>query len=134
MVLKKVRNSSRSASTTLFPGRMNHFTVAGYSRSRRYLRARRPTMKLQRAILGRVVGIVCGISVAACGGGGGGDGSSMHPVQQTTTGLTDTALVSDGVIAATHMDPHLQNAWGVASAPDGPFWISDNNSNESTIY
>jgi len=91
-------------------------------------------MELQRAMLARVVGIVCGISVAACGGGGGGDGSSMHPVQQSTTGLTDTALVSDGVIAATHRDPHLQNAWGVASAPDGPFWISDNNSNESTIY
>jgi uncharacterized protein (TIGR03118 family) len=53
-----------------------------------------------------------------------------------TTGLTDTALVSNSsaVVAAAHTDPNLQNAWGVASAPGGPFWIADNNSNKSTIY
>jgi uncharacterized protein (TIGR03118 family) len=42
--------------------------------------------------------------------------------------------VSNGVIAAAHTDRNLQNAWGVASAPNGNFWIADNNSNLSTIY
>jgi uncharacterized protein (TIGR03118 family) len=51
-----------------------------------------------------------------------------------TTGLTDTALVSNGVIAAAHTDRNLQNAWGVASEPNGLFWVADNNSNVSTIY
>jgi len=43
-------------------------------------------------------------------------------------------LVSDGVIAAAHTDSNLQNAWGVAFAPGGPFWITDNNSNKVTVY
>jgi len=52
----------------------------------------------------------------------------------TSTGLTDAALASDGVIAAAHTDANLQNAWGVAAAPGGPFWIADNNSNLATVY
>jgi len=70
------------------------------------------------------------MSVAACGGGGG----SSPMVQPATTGLTDTALTSNGVIAAAHTDMNLQNAWGIAAAPNGLFWIADNNSNESTAY
>jgi hypothetical protein len=88
-------------------------------------------MKLDRAIVGQLVGAVCAVSLAACGGGGSG-GSS--PMVQMTTGLTDTALVSDGIIAAAHTDTNLQNAWGVAFAPNGLLWIADNNSNKSTIY
>ncbi|HWM71012.1 MAG TPA: TIGR03118 family protein, partial [Steroidobacteraceae bacterium] len=48
--------------------------------------------------------------------------------------MTDTALASNGVIAAAHTDVNLQNAWGIAAAPNGVFWIADNNSNESTAY
>jgi uncharacterized protein (TIGR03118 family) len=54
--------------------------------------------------------------------------------QKATTALTDTALVSDGVITAAHTDSNLQNAWGLAAAPGGPFWVADNNSNKSTLY
>jgi uncharacterized protein (TIGR03118 family) len=42
--------------------------------------------------------------------------------------------VSDGVVAAAHIDPNLQNAWGLAFAPGSPFWIADNNDNLSTLY
>jgi hypothetical protein len=91
---------------------------------------RETSLKLIRTFTYSFVGVVCVITLAACGGGSS-NGSS--PIAQTT-GLTDTALVSNGVIAAAHTDLNLQNAWGVASAPNCNFWIADNNSNLSTIY
>ncbi len=86
-------------------------------------------MRLRPAVAGKACALVCVMSVAACGGGGGSSGA-----QPATTGLTDTALASNGVIAAAHTDVNLQNAWGIAAAPNGVFWIADNNSNESTAY
>jgi uncharacterized protein (TIGR03118 family) len=91
-------------------------------------------MHLNRVLTGRIVSLICALSLAACGGGGGGGGSSTPTAQHSTTGLTDTALVSDGVIAAAHTDSNLQNPWGLAAAPGGPFWVADNNGNKSTIY
>ncbi len=35
---------------------------------------------------------------------------------------------------AMHTDPLLKNAWGLAYAPTGPFWISDEASGWSTLY
>jgi uncharacterized protein (TIGR03118 family) len=81
------------------------------------------------------VGAVCALSVVACGGGIGGGASQM--VQQTTSGFTDTALVSNkaGVVAtATTIDANLSNPWGLVTAPGLPFWIADNNSNLATLY
>ena len=88
-------------------------------------------MRLHPAVAGGAFALVFAMLVTACGGGGGGS-PMMAPV--STTGLTDTALVSDGVIAAAHTDANLQNAWGLAAAPNGVFWIADNNSNVSTAY
>jgi uncharacterized protein (TIGR03118 family) len=31
-------------------------------------------------------------------------------------------------------DPNLANAWGIAFAPGGPFWINDNHAGLSTLY
>ena len=45
-----------------------------------------------------------------------------------------TSLVSNQVGAAHHDDPLSVNAWGVVHPPNGPFWISDNNSGWSTLY
>jgi len=87
-------------------------------------------MQLHRATATSAVSAIFVLSVAACGGGSGGGGGSAA----TSTGLTDAALASDGVIAAAHTDANLQNAWGVAAAPGGPFWIADNNSNKATLY
>jgi uncharacterized protein (TIGR03118 family) len=86
-----------------------------------------------------VIGVVCSLSVAACGGAGGstasGDGGSM--LQQATTTLSDTALVASnpGLVATVStIDANLSNPWGLASAPGLPFWIADNNSNLATLY
>jgi uncharacterized protein (TIGR03118 family) len=53
------------------------------------------------------------------------------------TTFADTALVSNKsevVATAATIDGNLQNPWGIAVAPGLPFWISDNNSNLSTLY
>lgn len=43
-------------------------------------------------------------------------------------------LVSDGSVAADHIDANLVNAWGIAFNQFGPVWISDNGSGFSTVY
>jgi uncharacterized protein (TIGR03118 family) len=45
-----------------------------------------------------------------------------------------TNLISNIPGKATTTDPNLQNAWGVANAPDSPLWVSDNNDGLSTLY
>ena len=45
-----------------------------------------------------------------------------------------TNLVSDQAGMAAHTDPNLINPWGIAFAPDGPFWVADNGSGVSTLY
>lgn len=67
--------------------------------------------------------------LSACGGGGGGSSATM-----TTTGLTDVALASSGVITTPHTDANLLNAWGLAIQPGGVLWVADNNRNTATVY
>lgn len=50
------------------------------------------------------------------------------------TGFFQTNLVSDISGIAQNTDPNLSNPWGLAYAPTGPFWVSDNNSGLSTLY
>jgi uncharacterized protein (TIGR03118 family) len=88
-----------------------------------------------RAARSAQLSMVCVLTVAACGGGGGGGGGTPPP--PAAMQFTDTALVSNSslVVATAHtIDANLQNPWGVAFAPGAPFWISDANSNLSTLY
>jgi len=43
-------------------------------------------------------------------------------------------LVSDGSIAAAHIDPLLINAWGIAASSTSPWWVADNETKVSTLY
>ena len=45
-----------------------------------------------------------------------------------------TFLVSNLSGKALHTDPLLQNAWGLAYAPGGAFWVSDEADGWSTLY
>jgi uncharacterized protein (TIGR03118 family) len=102
-------------------------------------------MNWYRVIMGRAsvsaqLGMVFALTVSACGGGGG-SGSGGYGVNQTmppaAMEFADAALVSNSsavVATANKIDANLQNPWGVAVAPGLPFWISDNNSNLSTLY
>src|SRR6266571_35297 len=47
---------------------------------------------------------------------------------------TVTPLVSDQPGVAPNTDPNLVNAWGLASGPTSPWWVSDNGTNLSTLY
>ena len=49
-------------------------------------------------------------------------------------GYQVTNLVSNtpGVAAVT--DPNLVNPWGISSSSSGPFWVSNNGTNTSTLY
>jgi uncharacterized protein (TIGR03118 family) len=87
-----------------------------------------------RASVSAPLGIVCALTVVACGGGGGSAGPAVPPAAM---GFTDTALVSNNnaiLATAKTIDANLKNPWGIAVAPGAPFWIADNNSNLSTLY
>lgn len=47
---------------------------------------------------------------------------------------SSTYLTSNVSGKATYTDPLLQNAWGIAYAPTGPFWVSDEADGWSTLY
>ena len=55
------------------------------------------------------------------------DSDDFNAYQQTN-------LVSNIPGLAPTTDANLRNAWGVASPPGGPLWISDNNAGVSTLY
>lgn len=47
---------------------------------------------------------------------------------------TVTNLVSNQMGQAQHQDTSLINPWGIAYAPSGAFWVSDNGTGLSTLY
>lgn len=53
---------------------------------------------------------------------------------QARAGYIVTDLVTNTPVAGAVTDPNLVNPWGVSYAPTGPFWVSDNNTNLSTLY
>jgi uncharacterized protein (TIGR03118 family) len=50
------------------------------------------------------------------------------------TSFTVVPLVSDQPGVAPNTDPNLVNAWGLASSATSPWWVSDNGTDESTLY
>ena len=49
---------------------------------------------------------------------------------------TQKNLVSDdtSLIPALFQDPNLVNPWGISASPAGPFWVSNNHSDTTTLY
>jgi len=43
-------------------------------------------------------------------------------------------LVSNVAGAAPHQDPDLVNGWGITLPPTGPWWVSDNGTDKTTLY
>ena len=81
--------------------------------------------------------------LSACGGyggggtygsGGTGGGGSSAPPPPTASAYSLSKLVSDGPIAASNLDTHLVNAWGIVFAPNAPVWVANNGTQSSTIY
>jgi uncharacterized protein (TIGR03118 family) len=68
--------------------------------------------------------LAAGVAVAStlALGGGPGNAYAVH------------GLVSDEQRRASHVDPRLVNAWGLAASPTGPWWTSNEASATSTLY
>src|SRR5215471_5440297 len=47
---------------------------------------------------------------------------------------TQKNLIADLPGVAKHQDPHVANAWGLASSTTSPWWIANNHSDTSTLY
>jgi uncharacterized protein (TIGR03118 family) len=58
----------------------------------------------------------------------------LYPVAASAQHYTQTNLVSDMVGAAAVHDPNLINPWGLSRSSTSPWWVSDNNSGDSTLY
>ena len=48
--------------------------------------------------------------------------------------FAQTDLVSDTGVKGTKTDANLKNVWGLSRSTGGPWWVSNNNSNTSTLY
>ena len=56
------------------------------------------------------------------------------PPEPEVNTYLNTVLVSNGVIPAPTIDANLVNPWGMALAPDGPWWIANNATQTATVY
>ena len=59
---------------------------------------------------------------------------SLESRAMLSAAYAQTNLVSDGFVPALQTDPNLVNPWGIAAAPGGAFWLSDNGTGVSTLY
>ncbi len=57
-------------------------------------------------------------------------GGTSSPNKFSRTNL----VANNKSFGAKLVDPNLTNAWGLASAPDSPLWVSDNNSGKVSVY
>src|SRR5262245_53335617 len=63
--------------------------------------------------------------------------AAAHATPYAQTNLvTDNQAVLTGLgyAPAAHVDTNLVNPWGVAHSAAGPFWVSDNGTDVSSIY
>jgi uncharacterized protein (TIGR03118 family) len=72
--------------------------------------------------------------IALFGGAGSASAQGADGQDNNNTVYIQTNLVSNLQNLAQPADPNLQNSWGVANAPGGPLWVSDNNDGLSTLY
>jgi uncharacterized protein (TIGR03118 family) len=58
-----------------------------------------------------------------------------QPATASGNSFVQKNLVSSKAsLGAKLFDSNLTNAWGMAAAPGGPLWVSDNNSGKATVY
>lgn len=79
-------------------------------------------MSLRRRALPAALAVAFGLAGAAHAGGQPPNTYAVHN------------LVSNGSVAADHVDANLLNPWGIAFNPVGFSWVSDNHSGKSTLY
>jgi uncharacterized protein (TIGR03118 family) len=76
-----------------------------------------------RLVLGALVVLGAALTLGAALARGGVPGT-----------YTVNDLSSNVPGAATHTDPDLVNGWGIVAPPTGPWWVSDNGTDKTTLY
>jgi uncharacterized protein (TIGR03118 family) len=79
------------------------------------------------ASMALVTGLTIGAATAA-------RASDADRADQASVAFVQTNLDSNIAGRAKVPDPNLQNGWGIAFAPGGPFWVNDNHAGISTLY
>jgi uncharacterized protein (TIGR03118 family) len=90
-----------------------------------------------RFTIGSILALATPMLLLGCGSESHQDlivAPTATPTQTPRPGFLQTNLVADVAGGAANTDPNLLNPWGVAFAPTGPFWVSDNHSGVSTLY
>lgn len=83
-----------------------------------------------------------GAAVASCGGSSHDDvpvsPPNTPPVTSTPPApsavFAATNVVTDAGTAASHVDAHLVNGWGIAFNPNGFVWVANQGTSTSTLY
>ena len=77
------------------------------------------------------LGLVSGLALAAIAAP-----AAAGPVYAQTDLVTDSqeAVIAAGFAPALTVDPALVNPWGLSISPRGPWWISNQGTNTSTLY
>src|SRR5512138_5110 len=81
-------------------------------------------MVAKRTIVGGAASLALALSVAVAGPA---NAAGMGTFQQIN-------LVSNQPGVAALTDPALVNAWGMSHGPNTPVWVSDNGSDQTTLY
>src|SRR5258705_7801409 len=61
-------------------------------------------------------------------------GAVMLSGSLRATAFFQTNLASDVPLLAVNPDPNLKNPWGMSFTPTSPFWVSNQGSNNATLY
>lgn len=91
-------------------------------------------MRKRSRFLVAIVSVIIMILVAVISG----SQSALVTASSNTAGPSQFYLqhnlISDGFVAADHIDTNLVNAWGLVSGPTTPWWIADNGSGKTTLF
>lgn len=91
-------------------------------------------MKSLFAVFGVVATSAAIATLVSCGGGSSSSNGSNGTSAPVQSSFAVKALVSDGAVAAAHIDGNLKNPWGIVFNPNGFVWVADNGTNVATLY
>lgn len=91
-------------------------------------------MKSLFAVFGVVACSAAIATLVSCGGGSSSSNGSNGTSAPVQSSFAVKALVSDGAVAAAHIDGNLKNPWGIVFNPNGFVWVADNGTNVATLY
>jgi uncharacterized protein (TIGR03118 family) len=95
----------------------------------------RPGAAKSRVVRRRLLPAALAVSALTLGLAVAPAASAAGRISTAPNDFTQTNLVANNAsFGAKLVDPNLTNAWGLASGPTSPIWVSDNNSGDASVY